>query len=192
MKHFSTRLLLTCAAIGVASAILLLPVFSFFSYPAIAIAPLAYTALLGVWFFGGVLIQSLTHRPGVALITSFIAGLVLGPLTPYGWSTVASTVTVGLCQELPFLATLYRRWPAWLFYVSNGLIGFAYAFPVQQLLNVDASEGVRLAVYPISAGSAVLFTWLARMIARRLEQTGAPRGLKPAPRQARPDTQPSP
>lgn len=182
MKNLSTRILLTCAAIGVAAGILLLPIFSFFSTAAIAVAPLGYTALLGVWFFGGALIQSLTHRPGVALITSFIAGLVVAPFTPYGFSTIASTVTVGLIQELPFLATAYRKWPTWLFYVGNGVIGVLYAFPAQRLLAADAADWVRLAIYPIAGASALLFTWLARTIAKRLERTGVTRGLKPAPR----------
>ncbi|GAB3595498.1 ECF transporter S component [Microbacterium tumbae] len=180
MRNLPTRILLTCAAIGVAAGILLLPIFGFFSAAAIAAAPLAYTALLGAWFAGGVLIQSITHRPGVALLTTFIAGLVIGPFTPYGFSTVLSTVTVGFCQELPFLATLYRKWPAWLFYVANGVIGFAYAFPAQALLATGTAEGVRLAIYPIAAASAVLFTWIARVVAKRLEGTGATRGLKPA------------
>lgn len=177
MKNTSTRILLTCAAIGVASGILLLPIFGIFSSAAIAAVPLLYTVLLGFWFFGGVLMQTLTHRPGVALLTSVIAGLVIAPFTPYGISTVLSTATVGLCQELPFLATLYRRWPTWLFYVANGLIGLAYAFPAQQIFAADTPLAVRLAVYPLAAASAVATTWIARAIAKRLDRTGATRGL---------------
>ncbi|MGO1507602.1 MAG: ECF transporter S component [Microbacteriaceae bacterium] len=178
MKNLPTRILLTCAAIGVASGILLLPILGVFSTAVVAAAPLAYAALIGTWFFGGVLIQTITHRPGVALITSFIAGLVIAPLTPYGFSTVASTVTVGVIQELPFLATLYRKWPSWLFYVTNGAVGVLYAFPAQRLLDVAAHEGVRLAMYPIAGGSAVLFTWIARLVAHRLDKTGVTRGLR--------------
>ncbi|GGM63887.1 ECF transporter S component [Microbacterium saperdae] len=177
MKNTSTRILLTCAAIGVANGILLLPVFGIFSGAAIAAAPLLYTVLLGFWFFGGVLMQTLTHRPGVALLTTFIAGLVIGPFTPYGFSTVLSTATVGLCQELPFLATLYRKWPTWLFYVANGLIGLAYAFPAQAIFAADTPDGIRLAVYPMAAASAVATTWIARIVAKRLDRTGATRGL---------------
>lgn len=184
MTALPTRILLTCAAIGVASGILLLPMFAVFSTAVIAVAPIGYAALLGTWFFGGVLIQSLTHRPGVALITTLIAGLVTAPFSPYGFSAVASTVTVGVAQELPFLATLYRRWPAWLFYAANGIVGVLYAFPAQRLLAADAAEGVRLAIYPIAGASAVLFTWLARLIAVRLDRTGVTRGLRPAPRAA--------
>ena len=177
MKNISTRLLLTCAAIGVACGIVLLPIFGIFSSAAIAAAPLLYTVLLGFWFFGGVLMQTLTHRPGVALLTSIIAGLVIGPFTPYGFSTVLSTATVGLCQELPFLATLYRKWPTWLFYLSNGLIGLAYAFPAQAIFAADTPQIVRLAVYPLAAASAVVTTWAARAVARQLDRTGVTRGL---------------
>ncbi|MFJ4175085.1 ECF transporter S component [Microbacterium sp. NPDC089696] len=181
MKNISTRLLLTCAAIGVASGIVLLPIFGVFSSAAIAAAPLLYTVFLGFWFFGGVLMQSITHRPGMALLTSVIAGLVIAPFTPYGFSTVLSTATVGLCQELPFLATLYRRWPTWLFYVANGLIGLAYAFPAQAIFTADTPEGVRLAVYPLAAASAVAMTWLARLVAKRLDRMGVTRGLTRTP-----------
>ena len=177
MKNISTRLLLTCAAIGVACGIVLLPIFGIFSSAAIAAAPLLYTVLLGFWFFGGVLMQTLTHRPGVALLTSIIAGLVIGPFTPYGFSTVLSTATVGLCQELPFLATLYRKWPTWLFYLSNGLIGLAYAFPAQAIFAADTPQIVRLAVYPLAAASAVVTTWAARAVAKQLDRTGVTRGL---------------
>ncbi|GAA3647994.1 ECF transporter S component [Microbacterium marinilacus] len=182
MRNLPTRLLLTCAAIGVAAGIVLLPVFGFFSAAAIAVMPLGYAALLGAWFFAGVLIQSLTHRAGTALVASLVAGLVAAPFTPYGFTTVASTATVGLMQELPFLATLYRRWPAWLFYTANTLIGVLYAFPAQRLLAVDAADWVRAAMYPVAGLSALAFTCVARVIARRLERTGVTQGLRPGGR----------
>lgn len=177
MKQTSTKILLTCAAIGVVSGIILLPIFALFSSAAIAVAPLLYPVLLGFWFFAGTLMQTLTHRPGVALLTTLIAGLAIGPFTPYGFSTVLSTATVGLCQELPFLATLYRKWPSWLFYVSNAVIAFVYSFPAQAMFAAETAEWVRLAVYPLAALSAVVTTWLARSLAKKLAQTGATRGL---------------
>ncbi len=180
MRNITTRYLLTCAVIGVAGGLALMPVFLIFSAAAVAAAPIVYAVVVGVWFLPGALSQNLLRRGGAAALTMLVAGLVCVPFTPYGWSAVASTLTVGVLQEIPFLVTLYRYWKAWLVYAWALLVGVAYSFLLWSTYGAGILPDWMLAVMtPLVAVSAVFFTWLGRFLADRVARTGAARGLQP-------------
>ncbi|MGO1539251.1 MAG: ECF transporter S component [Leucobacter sp.] len=180
MKNITTRYLLTCAVIGVGGGLLLMPVFIIFSAAAVAAAPIVYAVVVGVWFLPGALAQNLLRRGGAALLTMLIAGLVSVPFTPYGWAAVASTLTVGVLQEVPFVFTLWRYWKAWLVYLWALVIGVAYAYLLWGTYGAGILPDWMLAVMmPVVVVSALLFTWLGRYLAGRVARTGVARGLQP-------------
>lgn len=183
MRNLTTRYLLTCAVLGVAGGIVLMPVFIVFSAAAVAAAPIVYSAVVGVWFLPGALAQTLIRRPGAAAITLLFAGLVCVPFTPWGWSTVASTATIGVLQEVPFLITRYRYWKAWLMYVWAVVVGAVYSLPLWSSYGAGVLPDWMLAVMiPMVAASALFFTWLGRLLAHRVAKTGVARGLHPPSR----------
>lgn len=126
----STRLLLVCAAIGVATGIiggiagLLTPV-------VLLTAPFAYGLLLGSHVLPGIIAQEVLRRPLVALITHVIAALVASAFNP-AWALrfLGTALLFGAIQEGVAALTRYRAWGAWRFFVSAAVIGVLVAVVV--------------------------------------------------------------
>ncbi len=126
----STRLLLVCAAIGVATGIvggvagLLTPV-------VLVAVPWAYGLLLGSHVLPGIIAQEVLRRPLVALITHVIAALVASAFNP-AWALrfLGTALLFGAIQEGVAALTRYRAWGAWRFFVSGAVIGVLVAVVV--------------------------------------------------------------
>lgn len=179
MTFFSTRLLLTCAAIGVGGG-LVFGVVGYLHPVVLLTAPLLYGALIGVYFFPGVVAQSLLRRGGVALLTGTIAGLAASALDPVNlWRHVGVGLLIGGLQELPFLLTRYRYWKGWIFSLAAIVAGVVMGGLVLLVFGVDrfapAAETVYIALFVLSP---LLVTWLARLVARGIDSTGAARGVQ--------------
>lgn len=125
-----TRVLLVCAAIGVATGIiggiagLLTPV-------VLLTAPFAYGLLLGSHVLPGIISQEVLRRPLVALITHVIAALVASAFNP-AWALrfIGTALLFGAIQEGVAALTRYRAWGAWRFFVSGAVIGVIVAVVV--------------------------------------------------------------
>ena len=125
-----TRVLLVCAAIGVATGIiggiagLLTPV-------VLLTAPFAYGLLLGSHVLPGIIAQEVLRRPLVALITHVIAALVASAFNP-AWALrfIGTALLFGAIQEGVAALTRYRAWGAWRFFVSGAVIGVIVAVVV--------------------------------------------------------------
>ena len=126
----STRLLLVCAAIGVATGIiggvagLLTPI-------VLLTAPFAYGLLLGSHVLPGIIAQEVLRRPLVALVTHVIAALVASAFNP-AWSLrfIGTALLFGAIQEGVAALTRYRAWGAWRFFISATVIGVVVAVVV--------------------------------------------------------------
>ncbi|MGB4778112.1 ECF transporter S component, partial [Microbacterium sp.] len=175
MGKVTTAYLLTCAAIGVATGLLTIPATAFSTAIYATIPPLA--ALTGgVWIVGFAIALRLLERPGAALLTGLISGLVASPLSATGPAIIITNVMFAAFVELPFLITLYRRWGRWLYYVGAALITVLYgawsataadmrAFPAWVLWSYLA------ALLVSNLGGA----WLGILIADRLRAAGVAR-----------------
>jgi energy-coupling factor transport system substrate-specific component len=170
---------MACAATGV----LLVPA-DFLAFAVSATVPLVYAAFLGVWLLGPVVAMAVLRRPGAALLTMLIAGIINIP-TPAGPSAIVTNLMVGVAMELGFLVTRHRIWRPWLFSVTAPAFETFYAISAYTFFNIDdmalAVQGV---FFGLMALSAVLFTWLGLMIADRLAATGVARGIAPQKRVA--------
>jgi energy-coupling factor transport system substrate-specific component len=178
MRNVSTRLLLTCAAIGVAGG-LVFALNAWIGGTIAALAPLFYGFTIGVYFVPGVVAQYVIRRGGVAVLTAGIAGLVTAPLQPLGfWATIIA-IAIGAFQELPFLVTRYRRWSTWLFLVGGVIAGVVCAVGMYRTLakdSLDAASGaVLMSGYFVAP---VVFTALAVLLGAALVRTGVARGLR--------------
>ncbi|WP_460798426.1 ECF transporter S component [Microbacterium sp. GXF0217] len=126
----STRLLLVCAAIGVATGIiggvagLLTPV-------VILAAPWAYGLVLGSHVLPGIIAQEVLRRPLVALLTHVFAALISSAFAPM-WTLrfLGTALLFGAIQEGVAALTRYRAWGAWRFFLSAGAIGVIVAVAV--------------------------------------------------------------
>jgi energy-coupling factor transport system substrate-specific component len=178
MRNVSTRLLLTCAAIGVAGG-LVFALNAWIGGTVAALAPLFYGFTIGVYFLPGVVAQYVIRRGGVAVLTAGIAGLVTAPLQPIGfWATIIA-VAIGAFQELPFLVTRYRRWNTWLFVIGGIVAGVVCAIGMYRTLaqdSLDAASGaILMSGYVIAP---IVFTAIAVLLGAALTRTGVARGLR--------------
>ncbi|WP_165314310.1 ECF transporter S component [Agromyces protaetiae] len=175
-----TRILLTCAAIGAAGGVLLVPV-NLVSSVLAPTVPLAYAAIAGVYSLPFVLVLALLRRPGVALLAGLIAGIINAILTPQGPSAIITCLMVAFFLEIPFAIGLYRSWRAWIFYVGAGVFALVYALYSMLRAGGEAWPWWMQLGYPVlCVASNLAAVWLGRLIAARLEAAGLARGLRPA------------
>ncbi|GAA2639609.1 ECF transporter S component [Dactylosporangium fulvum] len=177
MKSLTTRFLMTCAAIGAASGVLLVPV-NHISAIFAPTMPILYAGLVGFWLLGPVLGLALLRRPGAGVLTTLIAGLVNVPLTPFGPSAVVTCLMVGVAIEFGFAVTLYRIWRPWLF--STTTVGFTAIYAAMAYVSFDMAStavAVQALFFVLMVGSAGLATWAGLVLAQRVAKTGVTRGL---------------
>lgn len=175
MSRVSTVYLLTCAAIGVAAGLLIIPATAVSTLTYATIPPLgALTA--GAWVIGFVIAMRLLERPGAAVLMGLISGLVSIPFSASGPAIVITNVMFAAFIELPFLVTLYRRWHKWLYY-TGALVAFAlYAAWTITSANMQAFPAVVVALYAAGLlASAGIAVWLGILIADRLRAAGVAR-----------------
>ena len=173
MHRTSTRVLLSCAAIGVVGGV----VAGASGYLAAAFAafgPMLYGLTVGSHFLPSVVALAVLKRPGMAVLAGLIAGLVGAAFAPWWlWRYVGAGLLVGILIEVPFLLTRYRRWDAWLYYVAAGFAGLVIAIAVFIGLGAEHYAWWAWAIaLPLWVLSPVLFTWIGRVIAARLAKAG--------------------
>lgn len=175
MTRLATRALLTCAAIGAAGGLLILPV-TLLLGPAALSAVLLWGAVQGVWYLPGALAQRLLRLPGVGLLTTLIMSLTLAVATG-GYAGVLTTAAIGVILEIPFLVTRYRRWHPVLFVIAGVVAGGINAATFSLVVNGwTGFPGWMPVVYPVVTVLGVVgFILLGVGIADRLHAAGVGR-----------------
>lgn len=173
MHRTSTRVLLSCAAIGVGGGIVA-GASGYLAGLIAGIAPILYGITIGAHFLPSAVALALLRRPGVAVLTGFIAGLVGTLFAPlWIWRYLGTGLLVGALLELPFFLTRYRDWSAWLYYVAAAFAGVALAAGTFLLLGAEHYAPLTWVIYlALFVASPVFFTWLGRLIAVRLAKAG--------------------
>jgi energy-coupling factor transport system substrate-specific component len=173
MSRVSTAYLLTCAAIGVAGGILLLGGW-LLSLGLFATVPFASIAIAGIYVIPAVIALRLLQRPLAGLLVGLISGLVLAPF--YTISAVATTLFWSFFPELPFLATLYRRWPTWMHYAGAAVLGIVYPLLAAQSFDLWSMTPVAFVAFIVlCVASCFAGTALGILIGDRLRRAGVAR-----------------
>ncbi len=178
MKTLSTRLLIACAAIGVAGGVLF-TAHAWIGFFTVNTIPFLYGLTMGIYFFPGALAQALFHRGGVALFTSALSGLIAGPFQPIGFMAFLIGCAIGVAQEIPFLVSRYRYWKPWVFAVGavlQGLITMGAGFGILGGQNYTVTGQILVIVCFFI--SPLLFTAIAWWLAKALDRAGVARGLR--------------
>jgi energy-coupling factor transport system substrate-specific component len=164
--------LLSCAAIGAAGAVLL-TVANLTAKLLIPVFPPSAYVLAGLWAVPATLALALLRRPGVGVLTGLIAGLAMTPFSPQGASVILATLWWAAACELPLLVTRYRRWTLAL-HVCGGIVAglasvaVSYATGVLPALALPAQ--VLTITLSIAAPAAAALGGVT--LARRLRRTG--------------------
>ncbi|TQJ30542.1 ECF transporter S component [Microbacterium sp. SLBN-146] len=180
----STRVLLVCAAIGVATG-LLGGIAGWITIPVLTSLPLVYGLVLGVHVLPGIVAQETLRLPWVALAAHLLAALVSSAIAPiYAAQFLGTAVLFGGIQELVAAVVRYRTWAAWRFFVSAVVIGLIVAAAVFFAANLSAMLPWAQIVYLVIAVlGPVAWTAVGLAIGAGLRRAGVARaGTRPSPR----------
>ena len=175
-SRLSTSVLLTCAAIGVATGALSAGAGAI-SGPVSATVPSIYGLVLGVHVLPGVIAQELLRRPWVALITHLVAALVASAVVPL-WigRYIGTALLIGALQEGIAALGRYRHWEAWRFFVSAIVVGALIAVPIWFAADVSRfpvwGQIIYLALFIVGP---VLWTAVGLAIGAALRRAGVAR-----------------
>jgi energy-coupling factor transport system permease protein len=134
----STRVLLTCAAIGVACGILG-GIAGWITPGVIVAVPFLYGLVLGVHVLPGIIAQETLRLPWVALIAHLLAALVASAMAPqWAGRFIGTAILFGGIQELVAALTRYRVWKPWRFFISAIIIGAIIALVFGFVVNLGA------------------------------------------------------
>lgn len=173
----STRTLLVCAAIGVATGILG-GIAGLVTVGVITLAPYLYGLVLGVHVLPGIIAQEVLRKPLVALITHVIAALISSAFTPmWAMRFIGTALLFGALQEGVAALTRYRVWGRWRFFVSAAIIGVIVAVVVGLVVDLGRFEPwVQLSYLIISVLGPIAWTAIGIAIGDALRKAGiAPR-----------------
>ncbi|MCC9053809.1 ECF transporter S component [Microbacterium lacticum] len=172
----STRVLLVCAAIGVATGIvggiagLLTPV-------VLATVPFAYGLLLGAHVLPGIIAQEVLRLPLVAILTHMLAALVSSAFNP-AWTMrfLGTALLFGAIQEGVAALTRYRAWGAWRFFISAFIIGVIVAVVVFFAAHLSALPlWAQIAYLALSVCGPIAWTAIGLAIGASLRRAGVAR-----------------
>lgn len=171
-RRFSTRTIMICAAIGVATGILLAPA-NVLSTALTVSFPLLVTPLYGLWAAPTLLALAVLRRPGVGILASTVCGLINVPVTPYGWTMVVQMLVWGALIEIPFLITRYRIWSMWIFQVAAALIGLISGFLLFFYAGGEQlAAPARVLAVALSVVGAMVVGALTVLVAKALARAG--------------------
>ncbi len=173
-SRFPTRVLLSAAAIGAAGGLYVIAL-NYASVFTGAAAFWFYAATIALWALPVLVAQALLQRPGIALLTALLMGLVNAPFVVGGVSQILNFVVAGILIELPFLITLYRRWSTRFFWLAHPIsaVLFTALYTYFVVLAFDAPVWwvwILVGVGGILSSFAV--TALGQLIAGRLRKAG--------------------
>ncbi|WP_251454552.1 ECF transporter S component [Microbacterium sp. Marseille-Q6648] len=175
-SRLSTSILLTCAAIGVATGILQAAAGAI-SGPISAAVPIVYGLVLGIHVLPGVIAQELLRAPWVALVTHLVAALVASAVVPL-WigRYVGTALLIGALQEGIAALARYRRWEPWRFFVSAVIVGAVIAVAIWFAADVARFPFWGQAVYvALFAVGPVAWTAVGLGAGAALRRAGVPR-----------------
>ncbi|MFS0853112.1 ECF transporter S component [Microbacterium sp. 179-I 3D4 NHS] len=174
--RFPTALLLTCAALGVAGAVVLAPANWLSTLLTVGPASFLGMGLAGLWLLPSVIALRLLRRPLVGLLVALIAGLVMVPFSGYGFSSVLTNLWWAAFTELPFLFVLWRYWGTWLHYVGAVAAGIVYPISAWAWFDLGSTGIAYQALFfAVTIVSCVGATALGILLADRLHRAGVGR-----------------
>ncbi len=172
----STRVLLVCAAIGVATGIIggiagLITPF------VIAVMPWAYGLVLGSHVLPGIIAQEVLRRPLVALSTHVFAALIASAFNPaWTFRFIGTALLFGGIQEGVAALTRYRSWGTWRFFISAAIIGALVAVVVFFAVDLGKFElWAQITYLIVSVLGPILWTLIGLGVGNALRRAGVAR-----------------
>ncbi|WP_308492611.1 ECF transporter S component [Microbacterium terrisoli] len=169
----STRVLLVCAAIGVAAG-LVGGIAGWVTPVVLASAPIVYGFVLGAHVIPGIIAQETLRLPWVALLSHVLAALVGSAMAPqWAGRFLGTALLFGGIQEGVAALTRYKVWRAWRFFISAVIIGVVVAVVVALVVNLASMPiWAQVAYLILAVLGPVAWTAIALAIGAQLRHAG--------------------
>jgi energy-coupling factor transport system substrate-specific component len=175
LASWSTRDLLVTAVIGIVFGLVVSGAMNLAIVLQAALTPLIGMILvMPVFVLAGVMAPYIIRKPGAAVISELVIGLVMVSFTPYGFAALwGGRLIEGVTYEVPFLVTRYRRWGWISMMLSPGLattVSFTMAMFAYGGFNLE--PGMIVLLYVGSFVAAAIGGALAKSLADAVAKTG--------------------
>lgn len=172
LKSWSTRDILLVVVLAI--------IFGILTGPILALAfvlgsgnPLVSVAAAAITTIPSLVAPYILRKPGSALLTQLLMGLVQLPFSPLGFFVVIVGLINGIIGEIPFLATKYRNFSLGLLIVSgvfSRLVALGFAMNTMGFRALSSGMQIGLVITAIIAG--VVIAILAKAMCDSLEGAG--------------------
>lgn len=183
-KRWNLREIVLMSILGVVFAVIYLLFYLFgqglrnFLTP-FGLGPFGYEVIYGIWFVVSVITAYIIRKPGAALISETIAGLVQVLIgSPAGPQLILSAFIQGLGAEVVFASTGYKSYRTWVLVlagVSSAVFSFVWAWFVSGFAALSPVLITAMLIVRMLSG-ALLAGVLGKWISDQLAKTGVLRG----------------
>lgn len=180
IKKWNLREIVLMSILGVVFAVVYLLFYMFgkslkvFLTP-FGLGPFGYEFIFGIWFIVSIITAYIIRKPGAALISEFIAGIVQVLIgSPAGPKLIIGALIQGLGAETVFLATGYKKFQTWVLVlagVSAAVFSFGWAWFSSGFLALTPAIVLTMFIIRMISG-ALLAGVLGKWISDQLAKTG--------------------
>lgn len=139
------------------------------------LGPFAYEFIFGIWFIVSIITMYIIRKPGAALISESIAGLVQVLIgSPAGPKLIIGAMIQGIGAEVIFAATRYKNFTTWVLVlagVSSAVFSFTWAWFTSGFAALTPSIVLLMFIMRMVSG-ALLAGLLGKWISDQLANTG--------------------
>lgn len=170
-SRYTTRTIMTAAAIGAAVGVILIPL-NFAVMAVTTTLPILAVVTYGIWGMSALVPLGLLRKPGAGIIGATAAGLV-SSVSPYGLFMVVMMVLWGVFMEASFFITRYRYfgWKSFAVVgILTGLLSSVMSIYSLNLLSMDL--GLVIAICVVQVLSFIGCSLLSLALAKALQRAG--------------------
>ena len=174
LASWSTRDLLVTAAIGIVFGPVIAGALNLSIFLMAALTPLAaYPLVFPVFVLAGLTAPYIIRKPGAAVISELVSGLIMMPFTPVGFTVLVGRLIEGVLYEAPFLVTRYRRW-GWISMMLSPALAAMVMFTMAMFSmgGFNLEPGMIVLLYVGSFVAGAIGGALAKALADAIAKTG--------------------
>ena len=174
LASWKTRDLLVTAAIGIVFGLVLAGANNLATILMAALTPpIGLILVMPVYAVAGQTALYIIRKPGTAVISELVTGLVMAPFTLYGFTALPARLTEGVLYEAPFLVTRYRRW-GWISMMISASLAATVVFTAGMFSfgGFNLEPGMIVLLYTGNFVAAAIGGALAKALADAIAKTG--------------------
>ncbi len=179
LASWKTRDLLVTAVIGIVFGIVLSGAVNLGTVLAAALTPLiGGIFVMPVYVVAGMTALYIIRKPGAAVISELVTGLIMVPFTPFGFIVLPGRLLDGVLYEVPFLVTRYRRWGWMSMMLSAGLAATVlWTIGMFSMGGFNLEPGLIVLLYVGNFVGSAIGGALAKALADAIAKTGVLAGF---------------